>query len=68
LYIVIENRIEIETLKDIKKIYPYINIVNNICEFASTVNGLIDVICDYCKHDYYDNNDIEQCKIKDEIL
>jgi len=68
LYIVIENRDEIEILQDIKKIYPDLIIVNNICEFASTVDKLIDTICDYCKHYYYDNNDIEQCKIKDEKL
>jgi len=68
LYIIIENRDKIEILQDLKKIYPNLNIKNNICEFTPTIDGLIDVICDYCKHDYYDNNDIEQCKIKDEKL
>jgi len=67
LYIVIEKRNEIEILNHIRKIHPNIIVENNICEFKPTVDGLIDTICDYCKHDYYDNG-CEQCKIKDEKL
>ena len=69
MYIVIENRSEIEILNNIRKIYPDIIVENNICEFKPTVNNLIDAVCDYCKHSYYDNDfNWERCKIKEERL
>ena len=67
MYIVIENREEVKILQDIKRVYLDIIIENHMCEFTPTVEGLIDAICDYCKHDYYDNG-CERCKIKDEKL
>jgi len=69
LYIVIENRDEIKILQNIKKVCPNIIIKNNLCEFEPTVKDLMDAICDYCKHNYYDHtNDWGRCKNKDEIL
>jgi len=67
LYIVIENRDEVKILQDIKIVYPDIVIVNSICEFKPTVDGLVDAICDYCQHNYYDDG-MEQCRIADEKL
>jgi len=67
LYIVIESREDVKILQKIKSVYPDINIVNSICEFMPTVEGLIDSICDYCQHNYYDDG-MEQCRIADEKL
>jgi len=67
LYIVIENREEVKILQEIKNIHPDIVIVNSICEFKPTAEGLVDEICDYCHHNYYDG-EMGQCKIADEKL
>lgn len=66
--IVINNRDEVKILQKIKEIYSNLIITNNICEFKPIKKDIINQVCDFCQHNYYNDEGYEGCKIQDEIL